>query len=468
MRRALSIAVLVSATGLAVAQPCAPHWEPAPAAPNFGVHALAVQGTPSGTVLYVGGRFTAIGSVQANRIASYDGAVWSPLGSGIPGSFNSHGFQGCCANVHAINVEGDTVHIAGNFIEAGGVVVESIADYADGQWRSLSGGVESSGCVDCAFVVYAMTRFGDPGAGPLFAAGTFDLAGGVPASRIARWNGQTWAAVGSGIGSAPGDTFPSWITSLTSFGGQLYAAGSFSAAGSIATRDIARWSGTEWSDVGGGLGVPPGGRLPSISAMAVFDDGSGPALCIAGIIDLAGSIPVRNIARWNGSSWSALGPGVGSGVNDLVWALTVFDDGRGPALYVGGEFADAGGSPAANIARWNGHAWSPVGAGVDGAVQAFATLSTAAGPELYVGGWFLSAGGASSPYLARWVGCATCYANCDQSTVPPILNINDFACFANRFAAQSPDANCDGSTTPPTLNVNDFQCFVNRFAAGCG
>ena len=28
-------------------------------------------------------------------------------------------------------------------------------------------------------------------------------------------------------------------------------------------------------------------------------------------------------------------------------------------------------------------------------------------------------------------------------------------------------ANCDGSTTPPLLNANDFGCFLNRFTAGC-
>ena len=28
-------------------------------------------------------------------------------------------------------------------------------------------------------------------------------------------------------------------------------------------------------------------------------------------------------------------------------------------------------------------------------------------------------------------------------------------------------ANCDGSTAAPVLNVNDFTCFLNRYAAGC-
>ncbi len=64
-------------------------------------------------------------------------------------------------------------------------------------------------------------------------------------------------------------------------------------------------------------------------------------------------------------------------------------------------------------------------------------------------------------------GLPACYANCDSSTTPPTLNVNDFVCFLNRFAAGDPYANCDASTTPPTLNVNDFVCFLNRFAAGC-
>jgi hypothetical protein len=62
---------------------------------------------------------------------------------------------------------------------------------------------------------------------------------------------------------------------------------------------------------------------------------------------------------------------------------------------------------------------------------------------------------------------APCYPNCDASTTPPILNVADFTCFLNRFAAGDPYANCDGSTTAPVLNVADFTCFLNAFAAGC-
>ena len=60
-----------------------------------------------------------------------------------------------------------------------------------------------------------------------------------------------------------------------------------------------------------------------------------------------------------------------------------------------------------------------------------------------------------------------CYANCDQSAAAPVLNVIDFACFLNHFAAGDPYANCDGSSTVPVLNVSDFACFLNKFAAGC-
>jgi hypothetical protein len=60
-----------------------------------------------------------------------------------------------------------------------------------------------------------------------------------------------------------------------------------------------------------------------------------------------------------------------------------------------------------------------------------------------------------------------CYANCDSSTASPVLNVADFTCFLQRFAAGESYANCDQSTAQPVLNVADFTCFLQRFAQGC-
>jgi hypothetical protein len=64
-------------------------------------------------------------------------------------------------------------------------------------------------------------------------------------------------------------------------------------------------------------------------------------------------------------------------------------------------------------------------------------------------------------------GPAPCYANCDGSTTPPILNVLDFICFQTKYAQNDPAANCDNSTNPPILNVLDFICFQTRYAQGC-
>ncbi|MEX2220016.1 MAG: S8 family serine peptidase [Phycisphaerales bacterium] len=62
---------------------------------------------------------------------------------------------------------------------------------------------------------------------------------------------------------------------------------------------------------------------------------------------------------------------------------------------------------------------------------------------------------------------APCYANCDGSTSAPVLNVADFSCFLQRYAAGDPWTNCDQSTTAPVLNVQDFGCFLAGYAAGC-
>jgi hypothetical protein len=60
-----------------------------------------------------------------------------------------------------------------------------------------------------------------------------------------------------------------------------------------------------------------------------------------------------------------------------------------------------------------------------------------------------------------------CAANCDASTVSPVLTANDFSCFLNKFANADSTANCDCSTATPALTANDFSCFLNKYAAGC-
>ncbi|MCA9278289.1 MAG: S8 family serine peptidase [Phycisphaeraceae bacterium] len=59
------------------------------------------------------------------------------------------------------------------------------------------------------------------------------------------------------------------------------------------------------------------------------------------------------------------------------------------------------------------------------------------------------------------VECNGCYPDCDGSGS---LNVFDYICFGNAYAANDPYADCDGSGS---FNVFDYICFGNAYAAGC-
>jgi hypothetical protein len=100
--------------------------------------------------------------------------------------------------------------------------------------------------------------------------------------------------------------------------------------------------------------------------------------------------------------------------------------------------------------------------GIDASDVAYFSLTNVVlSPSLLVGSLVFTSGSAT---LTR---VYVCPANCDESTVAPVLNIDDFTCFINKFALGDPRANCDCSTTEPVLNIDDFTCFINSFALGC-
>jgi hypothetical protein len=78
---------------------------------------------------------------------------------------------------------------------------------------------------------------------------------------------------------------------------------------------------------------------------------------------------------------------------------------------------------------------------------------------------FIGSGGGLTGWVARIP--AICYANCDNSSTSPLLNVGDFTCFVQRFSAGDTYANCDASTQAPVLNILDFACFLQRFSIGC-
>ncbi len=161
-------------------------------------------------------------------------------------------------------------------------------------------------------------------------------------------------------------------------------AASFTTAGGVAASRIAKWNGSAWSALGAGVDN-------TVLALAVYDDGGGPALYAGGAFTTAGGVAASRIAKWNGSAWSALG----AGVDREVRALHAWDDGSGSALYVGGIQIVVDDIATGLIAKWKGGAWSALGSGLAGPVQSLVSFDDGSGPALYAGGSFSFDGGMS-------------------------------------------------------------------------
>ncbi|MBK7877875.1 MAG: immunoglobulin domain-containing protein [Planctomycetes bacterium] len=118
------------------------------------------------------------------------------------------------------------------------------------------------------------------------------------------------------------------------------------------------WNGSTWTS----LPLPPG----VVRALTVGDgDGPGPqpvSLFAGGEFDAA-AIGLRHVARWNGTTWVALGSGATAGVDGVVNDLQFFGSPGSPvpSLYVGGDFSSAGGQSITDVARWDGFTWFSAG-----------------------------------------------------------------------------------------------------------
>ena len=271
---------------------------------------------------------------------------------------------------------GERLYVTGPFLTVGDLTVQGIAAWDGTTWQALAG---PSGPVGLRGAGAALAVF-DDGSGPaLYVGGAFTTAGDVTASRIARWDGTSWSALGTGMNAN--------VVALEVFddgtGPALYAGGYFSSAGGVAVQSIARWDGLTWSSLSSNLS-----GLTRVFAMTVHDDGGGPALYVGGEFQTMDGQTANNVARWDGTSWTALGAAGGEGVAGKVQALASFDAGSGAELYVGGSIQAAGGTPAGPLVRFDGAAWSalPGGSGAPtGTVQVLSVVDLGDGPRLAVG-----------------------------------------------------------------------------------
>jgi hypothetical protein len=349
-------------------------WRAGPLPTTVGSAFSSVLWDPDGTgpaqpLLVIGGLFNRVGGAAGqttSNIAAWNGSSWQLIG---PGTGDGA--------VQALTVFNGQLIAGGTFSNFRNGFTGPAARWTGSSWVGLGSGFDEH--------VYALTVFG----GELIAGGTFTTAGGVSANRIAAWNGTSWRSLGAGVTDGPSAS----VYSLGVFGSQLIAAGNFGNIGGVAANHIARWNGTSWSALGPGVGTV-GVTSQYVYALTTFQG----ELIAAGLFDGAGGGPARNIARWNGSSWRQLGTGIEDGV---VTCLNTF----GVELVAGGLLHTAGGTAVVGVARWNGTRWAGIGAPApefgyrfDPTIYVLANYNN----QLIIGGQFTRAGTLTVDSMVMW------------------------------------------------------------------
>ena len=430
---------------------------------NDSVISFATFDDGSGPSLIAGGSFTDAGNSKARRIAKWDGSSWHTL--------NGPGGASLSSSVYALATHddgtGSALYAGGNFTLADGFSVNRIARWDGSQWSALTA---SNGVTGIGNLTVRAIASHDDGSGPaLFVAGEFTQAGGVAARHVAKWDGVNWSPLIGPTQSGTDQTALALAVYDDGSGPALYTGGYFDFAGGVGVSHIAKWDGSEWSGLTGSSGTGTNG---TVHALAVFDDGTGPALYVAGQFTIAGGLNANSIAKWDGSEWYPLVGTSGNGVtNQVITALSVFDDGSGPALYIGGNFSHAGGINVNHIAKWDGTDWyaiqgpDGVGAGTHSSeiVRALHVHAEGLEPVLAVGGDFFSVGGVASERMALLYPCETDTCIADTNH-DGALTPADFTAWIAAFNSQAPecDQNGDGSCSPA-----DFTAWIANYNAGC-
>lgn len=268
------------------------------------------------------------GSGEAGGVMTWNGKAWQYLGSNRPQ-------QGALCLFRGSLVAG-----------SGGASNYDVRSLVDGAWVSL-GEPQWEG-MPRAFVEFE---------GDLVAAGTFSLAGGVPANGVARLANDQWIPFGEGLGEL-------FEPEMVVHAGELVVGSG---------QSVHAWNGNAWRQLGADL---PRSFSSIASHAGDLHAGTG-----------------DGIFRFDGKSWVELSR------FGYTWmevdALAEFEG----ELYAGGEFRRSDGATR-RLLKWNGSVWQDVGGGVTGDVRVLLTYNG----ELMVGGNFDVRIGSTSGALLAWDG----------------------------------------------------------------
>jgi len=222
---------------------------------------------PNGDI-YIAGAFTGVGGVaNTNGIARWDGSAWNAVGSGLYSGGNGLAFDS-----------------DGNLYIGGGETAGHFLSKWDGSSWSVVGTLNNPATA----IVFDK-------ADNMYIGGSFTTIDSDPYNRIAKYDGNTWSTLSSGMSNTVFDL-------LVSPNGYLYACGRFITAGGLTVNGVARWNGSAWAALGTGTNSDVETTYPEY--LALDNDGQ---LYMVGYFRNVGGLTVMNrMAIWNGTTWSPM------------------------------------------------------------------------------------------------------------------------------------------------------------------
>ena len=246
-----------------------------------------------------------------------------------------------------------------------------------------------------SYTAWAITRFNNE----LYVGGWFNSLGNTKAALIGKWNGISWDSI-------PVQPFKKneqncIVYALEVINNELYMGGIFDTVAGIPMQSIAKWNGSNWTDLNFHL-QNPGQAIGSIAyyKSEIYVGGN--------FLDQGLNDGRMDILRYDGISWKTVGGGIYGG-SSFVQCMVEYKN----ELYVGGYFYKSDGNAGNFIQKWDGNNWSDVGGGVygdtnlwngNGQIRSLLVHNN----ELYAMGTFISAGGIPADKVAKWDGTNWC------------------------------------------------------------
>lgn len=329
-------------------------WVSFPIQPNGIIYDI----TNKGPEIIVAGEFIQIGVLQTNGFGIWDGNSWD-----VPNN-ELHQFS----TLNSVTSYNNSWLIGGAFLSISSDIVNNIAFLGNNlEW-------EKFGLQEEFYGANGTIRSIEYDGNEYYAGGSFIGIGNKEISRLAKWNGENWEAVGEKPNG--------FIYDILVDDNLVYVVGSFTSIGGISANRIAVWnkSTKQWASLNNGAN----GDIYTLLKI-------GNSIYAAGSFTQMDGNSANRIAEWDGNSWNNLG----NGTDGTIYSIIEYQG----KIYAGGNFGNAGASSADNIAAWNGTIWENMDSGVDGSVFALAKTDT----SIFIGGDFENTPDGMGRRIVEWV-----------------------------------------------------------------